>query len=306
MAGYTQRKSYTRREVLHLALAVPTGLALVGCGVDRSGFTPSFQGDSWAKQAASGCALDALSWSELSKISSLISAAPSVADGMSLLSSYGLANADGIPDPSQCKYLELADGTPALVRAVGAMADDLADGSGKVGLTLALCTPMAMRGMNESDTSEGGWQSCSLRSWLASEGMGLLPSELSSLIAPVTKKTVMEPGGPVIKTADSLWLFSESELAGSAWLETNEADAATLLGEGDAYELYSLALEDASVQEAALTRPNGFSGAWNCWWERTCSSDGKGFLFRSYGGSHTVAIGYTPNFELGVCPGFCL
>lgn len=250
-------------------------------------------------------ALDSHSWQELSAISAEVAAAPDDATALEVARSYGLVTEDGRIDASQTKGLTLDDGTPARVRLVGLRADACDDGV--TGLTFAFDTPLTMRGVNDAASTTGGWEGSELRAWLASDGLALLPDDLEPLVTPVRKRTVCEPGGEAIETTDALWLFSESELGGEDYLVGSYGPLAdAMLDEGATYQLFAQGLADAADFEPAFVRSSASSGAWACWWERSLDSSAESFLFRSYNGAHTVAIGYSANFDLGVCPGFCL
>lgn len=249
---------------------------------------------------------DEYSWQELSDIAAEVAAAPDDAAALEVARSYGLVTDDGRIDASQTKALTLDDGTQARVRLVGLRADERGDGTGKAGLTFAFETPLVSRGVNGEAETTGGWAESDLRAWLATDGLGLLPDDLAELVVPVVKRTVCEPGGEPTETTDALWLFSESELGGQDYLADAYGAAGGVLDEGATYQLFAQGLADAADFEPAFVRSSASTGAWTCWWERTLDPDAESFLFRSYNGVHTVAIGYSANFDLGVCPGFCL
>ena len=296
------------RRAAALAASCALALSLASCapapGPSGDGAGPAQTADDATD--ASPSALESLSWQELSDIAAEVAAAPDDASALEVARSHGLVTDDGRIDASQTKTLALDDGTQARVRLVGLRADERADG-GAAGLTFAFDTPIVARGVNADAVTEGGWEASDLRAWLATDGLDLLPDELAELVAPVTKRTVCEPGGEAVETVDALWLFSESELGGESYLaDAYGASAGGMLDEGAAYQLFSQGLADPADFEAAFVRSSASTGAWQCWWERSLDPDAESFLFRSYGGSHTVAIGYSANFDLGVCPGFCL
>lgn len=256
--------------------------------------------------AARTSALATLSWVELSALADDIAAAPDAASALAAASSRGLTDADGALDIEQERVIDLADGSVARIRLAGLRADDRADGRGRAGITLAFSTPIAMRGMNGLDSARGGWQASDLRAWLADDGLALLPRELAGVIRPVTKRTVSRTGGKASASSDALWLFSESELGGTDYLNQTFGTKSATFDEGGTYELFRRGLAGGSTLESAFVRPSAATGSWNCWWERTLDASGTGFLFRTYGGTHNTGIGYSPNFDLGICPGFCL
>lgn len=313
--GHTGRvgnatRSRRRRTAVAAVASCAIALVLASCGHDGTtagtGTTADANKGTDATAVDAGeSALDSYSWQELSAISAEVAAAPDDAAALEVARSYGLVTEDGRIDASQTKGLTLDDGTPARVRLVGLRADTGDDGV--AGLTFAFDTPLVARGVNDAATTTGGWAESDLRAWLASDGLALLPDDLESLVTPVRKRTVCEPGGEVVETTDALWLFSESELGGEGYLVDSYGPLAdAMLDEGVTYQLFAQGLADAADFEPAFVRSSALSGAWTCWWERSLNASAESFLFRSYNGVHTVAIGYSANFDLGVCPGFCL
>lgn len=104
-------------------------------------------------------------------------------------------------------------------RIVGINHDDLADGSGKAGLTFeATNTALAAQRMNATDTNAGGWEKSELRGRLNTGDLwSLLPSELQSKVKSVTKMTDNRGGGKAgtpSATTDNVFLLSTTEVYG--------------------------------------------------------------------------------------------
>ena len=78
------------------------------------------------------------------------------------------------------------------MQIVGFNHDVKSDGSGKAGITFIFKDAIAKHDMNPSDTTSGGWKDSQMRSWLATEGMSMLPSDLQSKIIAVDKVTLGE------------------------------------------------------------------------------------------------------------------
>lgn len=258
-----------------------------------------------ALEAARSSAMGSMSWAELSALSGEMARAADDAAAAELGAAAGIVAADGSPDRSQAKVVELSDGTAARVRVVGWRRDELADGS-LAGLALAFEDAIAFRGVTSSASTEGGWAASDLRGWLNGDGLALLPDDLRSAVRPALKRTVALLGeGPSV-TEDSLWLLSESELAG--W--SGEPPYEGLAGEGAAYQLFEASPAGTDLFEDAYVRHDPSNGAWACWWERTIepAAQSETFVFRTYGGTRSASrtIDYGPNFDLGVCPGFCI
>lgn len=182
-----------------------------------SGLGPSASIESPASDDLGVKAFSEYSWDELSEIAQRISAAPDDQSGLEVARRFGIIGDDG--KISDCvRAVRLSDGQVATCRVVGVRADNLADGSGKAGLTFMMSSS-AQRPMNDAATNVGGWGSSGLRSWLDAEGMALLPPDLAESIKPVSKLTnntgVVADGFDIVSsTSDRLWLFSSSEVFG--------------------------------------------------------------------------------------------
>ena len=96
--------------------------------------------------------------------------------------------------------VKLTNGKTLEYRIIGIDHDDLADGSGKAGLTFE-ATNDALDGpighpVNATDTNAGGWEKSELRGRFNSGDLwSLLPSELQSKAKAVTKMTDNKGGG---------------------------------------------------------------------------------------------------------------
>ena len=142
------------------------------------------------------------------------------------------------------------------------------------------------RQMNSSNTNEGGWTSCAMRSTHLPAILALMPTEVQNGIREVNKLTSAGSQSSTINTtADKLFLLSEIEIFGS----TTYSKA----GEGSQYAYYS----------AGNSKVKNFSGSADNWWERSPSGeDSTRFCCVSY-------KGYSNNddadYPYGVAFGFC-
>ena len=127
------------------------------------------------------------SWDELSQISARIATAATDDEGLAIAQEYNLADAAGVP-VNETREVVLDDNTLAYARIVGFRHDQRADGSGVAGMTL-MVSMLSEQPMETSNTNRGGWESSSLRAWLASDGMALLPDDLATHIVSVSKAT---------------------------------------------------------------------------------------------------------------------
>lgn len=252
-------------------------------------------------------ALESYDWDELAAIADEIGAAGDEAAALAVASSYGLIGADGKFTGEEKKSVTLADGTETAVQIVG-FAHDNKTAGGKAGITFMFTDVWGSGPMNDADTNAGGWEASTMRSWLADEGMALLPADVRAAIVPVDKLTnnvgKTDEASSVSATSDYLWLFSPVELRGpSDWYVAEEYDE-VINAEGSMYQLFC----------DMPSTPNGYNGSVliktyegqrTFWWERSpCPRYDNQFRFVAdvgypYGG-------FTATNEEGIVPGFCL
>lgn len=104
-------------------------------------------------------------------------------------------------------------------RIIGINHDDLADGSGKAGLTFETTNDVLYKHIwNDTKTNVGGWRSSKLRARLNSGDLwALLPAELQSKAKAVTKMTDNEGGGSAgtpTASNDKVFILSTTEIYG--------------------------------------------------------------------------------------------
>ena len=88
------------------------------------------------------------------------------------------------------------------------------------------------KNMNSSNTNEGGWTDCAMRSTHLPEILALMPTEVQNGIREVNKLTSAGNMSSTINTtADKLFLLSEIEIFGSVTY--------SVAGEGSQYSYYS-------------------------------------------------------------------
>ncbi len=207
---------------------VATGrLSGLGVGPTQSADSPSAGSAAGSVQPKD---FGAYTWDELAEVAQLIEQAASEEEGLAIARDYGILSSDDGNLNDCVRQVLLGDGSVALCRVVGVLADEKSDGSGKAGLTFML-SGLGSSEMNSTDTCEGGWESSGLRAWLNSDGVSLLPDELRGHVAEVSKSTnnVGITGDPadVTATSDFLWLFSASEIYGNlTWFEQEYGDGA--------------------------------------------------------------------------------
>ena len=115
--------------------------------------------------------------------------------------------------------VKLTNGQTLEYRIIGINHDDLADGSGKAGLTFeATNTVLGAQRMNATNTNVGGWEKSELRGRLNSGDLwSLLPTEIQSKVKSVKKITDNQGGGSAgtpSATTDKVFLLSSTEIYG--------------------------------------------------------------------------------------------
>lgn len=265
------------------AVAIALGAALVVLGAGLvwlvgSGGTPQAPAPDGREQLVPREFQD-YTWTELSQVAALVAAADSDDEAAEVAETYNVS-------VGATRSLKLDDGTVVSLVVVGLCHDERADGGGKAGLTL-MTSPIALRPMNESGTSDGGWEASEVRTWLATDGVGLLPDDLASAVVPVHKLTnnagVTSDASSVTQTSDNLWLFSAAEVCGRVgWFESeygSEPNAYTgyidfapydelLSSEGTQYAYFADAgVTDSSDPSHALQLT--YAGQDVAWWYRS-------------------------------------
>ena len=262
------------------------------------------------------------SWDELSQISTKISAASSDEEGIKIAREYNLADASGAP-VIEAREVVLDDNTLAYARIVGFRHDQRSDGSGAAGMTL-MVSMLSEQPMEATDTNEGGWESCSLRAWLAGDGMALLPDDLASHVVSVSKATnnvgVTSDVASVTLTADGLWTFSAVEVCGNiTWFEDEFATEisytagldAVLNAEGAQYPYFSAAGVNGETGGHAKALALTYRGSARPWWYRSAyplnyaDASSNACFFRASETGYPSSVGQA-NATSGVVVGFCL
>ena len=178
------------------------------------------------------------------------------------------------------------NGTAYAIDIIGKNHDDYADGSGKAPLTFQLHDCYGeLKAMNSSNTNNGGWTSCEMRTTHLPAILALMPTEVQSGIREVNKLT--SAGGvsaTINPTADKLFLLSEIEVFDSATYSFN--------GEGTQYDYY----------KAGNSRVKNYNGRANGWWERSPYGNSASFCYvNSTGNVDYDKAGYA----YGVAFAFC-
>ena len=131
--------------------------------------------------------------------------------------SPAFAKAKAAMDAETKFSVKLTNGKTLEYRIVGINHDDLANGSGKAGLTFeATNNVLGAQRMNATDSNVGGWEKSELRGRLNSGDLwALLPAEIQSNAKAVTKMTDNKGGGKAgtpTATTDKVFLLSMAEI----------------------------------------------------------------------------------------------
>ena len=118
--------------------------------------------------------------------------------------------------------VKLTDGKTLTYRIIGINHDNLADGSGKAGLTFLTTSTGIQSRMNATNTNAGGWEKSELRAKMNSgEIWNLMPSDFQSKVKAVRNLTNNVGGtdknAAVTATSDKLFLLSYSEIVPTSY-----------------------------------------------------------------------------------------
>ena len=160
--------------------------------------------------------------------------------------------------------MKLTDGKTLTYRIIGINHDDLADGTGKAGLTFLTTSTGIWSHMNATDTNAGGWEKSELRGRLNSGDLwALLPAEIQSKAKAVTKMTDNQGGGSAgtpSATPDRIFLLSSTEVYGD------------LDSDGIQYEYYkSKGVTTSNYSGASLNSGSGY-------WTRSVHPGGSNYF----------------------------
>lgn len=160
--------------------------------------------------------------------------------------------------------IKLTNGETLKYRIIGINHDNLADGSGKAGLTFLTTSTGIKSRMNSANNNVGGWEASELRAKMNSgEIWNLMPSDFQSKVKSAEKLTIntIGPGKPsaVTATSDRLFLLSYSEIVPTSyWADSDPLTSS----EGTQYEAFKGKVMNNHSGNECL-KFGGF------WWERS-------------------------------------
>ena len=213
-------------------------------------------------------------------------------------SSVVYAKAKAAMDAGTKFSTKLTNGKTLEYRIIGINHDDLADGSGKAGLTFLTTSTGIRSQMNATKTNEGGWEKSDLRRKMNSgEIWNLMPADFQSKVKAVRKLTNNVGGtdknAAVTATSDKLFLLSYSEIVPTSYWASSYPWSSS---EGSQYEAFKGKVTDNHSGNDCLKI--GFY-----WWERSVNLvSSTGFLYVLSDGDPSRRSNATTSYC--VCPAF--
>ena len=141
--------------------------------------------------------------------------------------------------------------------------------------------------MNTTATTTGGYDASNMKSWITSDVLPQLQSEIRNALVPVTKISGTYENSAVVvngqSTTESLWIASEYEMFGTTTYENT----------GARYSKFD--------SDSKRIKYNS-SGSANYWWLRSAGSAGSFRYVYSSGSAYDVSAYST----IGVVLGFCI
>ena len=179
----------------------------------------------------------------------------------------------------------LTDGSTLTYKIIGINHDDLADVSGKAGLTFLTTSTDIWSCMNATGADTGGWEASELRQKMNfGEIWNLMPPDFQSKVKTIRKFTNNVEGGEgskdavVTATSDRLFLLSYSEIVPTSYWAS---DYPWTSSEGTQYEAFKGKVTQNDSDNSAISMGD------HCyWWERSVDPrQGKAFLVVSSAGN---------------------
>ena len=164
---------------------------------------------------------------------------------------------------------------------------DTKTAGGKAGITFQMVDCMNTKEhMNSSNTNNGGWTNCAMRTSVLNKIFSSLPADLQKAIKAVNKLTSAGNQSATINTtSDKLFLLSEVEIFGS----TNYSKS----GEGSQYAYY----------KAGNSKVKKVKGSGAFWWNRSPDDTTTKFCGVTSNGTANNSSSAVPE---GVSFGFCV
>ena len=188
------------------------------------------------------------------------------------------------------KWMRLSSGEKVLMQIVGFSCDELASGNGVARISwISKYLLNDSLAMNSTATTEGGWETSGLRTYLNSTIKPMLPENIRNGIQSVKKYSSTYENGGLVKdgqtTNDDLWIPNYKELYSSSnWYETQGASYSTVFTDN-------------------ITRKKQVAGDFGIYWLRTSSSSKKFGVVNAEGSYSEYSAHLTRCIALGFCTG---
>ena len=201
--------------------------------------------------------------------------------------------------------MKLTDGQTLTYRIIGINHDNLADGSGKAGLTFLTTSTGIESRMDDVYTVADVWEKSELRQKMNSgEIWNLMPADFKSKVKPVAKLTnnsdAESKTAAVTATSDRLFLLSYSEIVETpvSWW----SDYPWIGSEGTQYEAFK-----GKVTNPGSTYPDSRNSCLRIggdWWQRSLEPGrGNNLIVDRYGDPSSHCL-YPTSLNF-VCPAWC-
>lgn len=210
-------------------------------------------------------------------------------------SSVVYAEARNAMDGKVTWSVQLNNGKTMSCRIIGIAHDDLADGSGKAGLTFIGTTNGIKSRYNPSTVTEYNWKNSEIRAKMNSgEIWSLMPSDIQSKVKSVKKLTNNTDGknsdAVVTMTTDKLFLLSYSEVEKAPY--SGWSNCSWITNEGSQYERFQNG-GPGNVMGASSTLL------------RTLRPNYSKQPLLIFNGNHPSDSYVAPDSEREICPAFC-
>lgn len=206
------------------------------------------------------------------------------------------------------KAVTMSDGTTINVVIAGFNHDDLADGSGKAGITLLYDNVYGVSPMITATPSNysgcpdnWGYSTLAIHSALETQKTSKLPSDLSKHIKPVLKKYYNNDLSgtseeKTVATSNYMWLLSEKECGFKT--------SGTILNyEGEPYPLFTPNKEN--WDDCSELKRYDVSGNQRKWWIRTKTKTSKYWTAIDITGKKATTVGQSDS-NVYILAGFCI
>ena len=195
--------------------------------------------------------------------------------------------------------VKLTDGQTLEYKIIGINHDDLADASGKAGLTFLTTSTGIKSRMNATDKNVGGWEKSEIRAKMNSgEIWNLMPSDFQSKVKAVRKLTNNVSGtdkdAAVTATTDKLFLLSYSEIVPTSYFASNYTWTSS---EGTQYEAFKGKVTENYSDNSAIAIGNR-------WLERSVYPS-YSYCFLGVGINGDPSANNYATTSYCVCPAWC-